>query len=364
MSRFFDEPGVGPLSRREFLKVGAVSAASMALPHLASATPTDHRPEVNCIFLFLTGGPSHLDTWDPKPNAPSEVRGPFKPIRTNVPGIFLSENFPRMAERADRFALMRSVYHDAPPIHETGQQLLQTGHLCRGGIEYPNIGSAIAFLTGANEPLMFGEIRRTGVSITHGQSAGFLGKTHDPTALKRNILSLEDQYRVGRRLLCQQHRTLTVNMFETVFNEVTWDCHADGGSLASNLDDYKNTLCPMFDQAYTALLDDLEQSGLLETTLVVAAGEFGRTPYINARGGRDHWPGCWTVLMAGGGVRGGQVIGASDRIGAEPRDRPVHAAEVAATIYHALGVDPSTRLPGPEGRALPLVEGRPVMELF
>jgi uncharacterized protein (DUF1501 family) len=120
----------------------------------------------------------------------------------------------------------------------------------------------------------------------------------------------------------------------------------------------------MFDRAYSALLDDLHARGLLSNTLVVATGEFGRTPQLNARGGRDHWPGVWSVLFAGAGTRGGQVVGASDRLGAEPKDRPVTPAEVAATVYRALGVDLTTRLPGPEGRPVPLVEAAPVRELF
>src|SRR5205823_10647728 len=149
---------------------------------------------------------------------------------------------------------------------------------------------------------------------------------------------------LARRLLENGVRLVTVNMFDTVFNEITWDCHADGGSLAVRLDDYKETLCPMFDTAYTALLEDLKQRGTLDNTLVVAMGEFGRTPQLNPRGGRDHWPGVWSVLFAGAGVRGGQVIGSSDKTGAEPKDRPVTPAEVAATVYHALGIAPSTTL--------------------
>jgi uncharacterized protein (DUF1501 family) len=153
-------------------------------------------------------------------------------------------------------------------------------------------------------------------------------------------------------------------MFDTVFNEITWDCHADGGALGTTLDDYRDTLCPMFDLAYSALLEDLHQRGLLETTLVAAFGEFGRTPLLNARGGRDHWPGVWTALFAGGGVHGGQVIGASDGHGAEPFDRPVRPAEIAASVYRALGIDRSARLPGPDGQPLPLVEAEPIEELF
>ncbi len=142
-------------------------------------------------------------------------------------------------------------------------------------------------------------------------------------------------------------------MFDTVYNAVTWDCHADGEALATTLDDYRDILCPMFDMAYSTLLEDLAERGLLDTTLVVAMGEFGRTPLLNPRGGRDHWPGVWSILFAGGGVRGGQVVGSSDRTGSEPRDRPVTPAEVAATIYRLLGV------PHP-----PFVDSDPVEELF
>jgi uncharacterized protein (DUF1501 family) len=120
----------------------------------------------------------------------------------------------------------------------------------------------------------------------------------------------------------------------------------------------------MFDAAYTALIDDLYQRGLLDTTLVIAMGEFGRTYKLNSRGGRDHWPGVWSVLFAGGGVRGGQVIGASDKNGAEPVDRPVHPSEIAATVYNAFGIDPATRIPSLSGEGTPLVEAKPIQELF
>ena len=170
---------------------------------------------------------------------------------------------------------------------------------------------------------------------------------------------------LARRLIEGGVRLATVNMFDTVFNEVTWDCHADGGSLASNLNDYRDTLCPMFDRAYTALLEDLKQRGLLDTTLVVAMGEFGRTPQLNPRGGRDHWPGVWSVLFAGAGVRGGQVIGSSDAHGAEPKDRPVTPAEIAATVYRGLGIEPTTSAcRAPRAGPLPLVDATPIEELF
>ena len=168
---------------------------------------------------------------------------------------------------------------------------------------------------------------------------------------------------LARRLVERGVRFVTVNMFDTVFDQVTWDCHADGGSLSSKLSDYKEALCPIFDRAYTALLEDLHQRGLLKTTLVLAMGEFGRTPKLNRRGGRDHWTGCWSMLFAGAGVRGGQVVGASDKIGAEPKDRPATPAEVAATVYRRLGVDLDASLPGPDGRLTPICEAGPIEEL-
>lgn len=156
---------------------------------------------------------------------------------------------------------------------------------------------------------------------------------------------------------------VTVNMFDTVFNRVTWDCH--GAAPFSTLDDYAGDLLPTFDLAFSALLDDLERSGRLESTLVVAAGEFGRTPRINASGGRDHWPGVWSVVLAGGGVSGAQVVGASDDHGGAPADRPVTPGDLLATMYHALGIDPGQSLGRPDGQSYRLVEqGAVIHELF
>jgi hypothetical protein len=407
--------------------------------------------EMSCIVLFLVGGPSHIDTWDMKPEAPPEVRGPFRPIHTNVPGIDICEHFPLMAQMADRFALVRSVYHKEAPIHETGHQLMQTGYLFRGGTEYPHYGSVIAKLRGRKSELppyavLPGPIGNTGVSVPHGQEAGFLGHEFspyylnaDPAATDFSVTELassqsvdparlvgrhdllkavddaqrrlensnagqlgdtavgdafgqifspeskqafdvaaekdavRDRYGrntfgqsclLARRLVETGVRLVTVNMFDTVFNKTTWDCHANGGSLAVTLDDYKQTLCPMLDSAYTALLEDLYQRGMLDNTLVIAMGEFGRTYKLNSRGGRDHWPGVWSISLAGGGVRGGQIIGASDKHGAEPKDRPVHPSEIAATVYHAFAIDPATQLAGPNDRQVPITEAKPVLELF
>jgi uncharacterized protein (DUF1501 family) len=423
----------GGLSRRDFLRAGSLGAGAVSLSlaelnRLESAGGRD----VNCILLFLVGAPSQLDTWDPKPDAPANVRGPFRPTKTSVPGTLIAETFPLMAKAASRYAILRSVHHEAAPIHETGQQMMQTGHLFRGGREHPHYGSVLSHLAGPRPGgmppfvVLPAPIGNTGVSVSHGQGAGYLGARHEPLVLRgdparlkgrRALLdevdraqrhfdgtlyngagadekapgllfstkakkafdidaelpALRERYGrntfgqsclLARRLVEQGVRLVTVNMFDTVFNEVTWDCHADGGSLAVTLDDYKNTLCPMFDTAYTALLDDLHQRGMLSNTLVLAMGEFGRTPQLNARGGRDHWPGVWSILFAGAGIKGGQVVGSSDRLGAEPRDRPVSPAEVAATVYRALGIDRRARLPGPEGRPVSLVEAEPVDELF
>jgi hypothetical protein len=433
------------LTRRDFLRVGSLGAgaAALNLAHLQAAQPTGDGP--SCILLFLVGGPSQLDTWDLKPNAPGNIRGPFKPIPTTVPGIDICEHFPLMARHAQRLAIVRSLHHQEAPIHETGHQLMQTGRLCRDGLEYPHYGAVMSHCRGQAATglpafcLLPGPIGNTGVSVSHGQGAGFLGPRHEPFALGqgaatgsydvgnidmppgldparlrnrremlgaiddaqrrlevsspgtqpihqlfagsvRNAFDLASEWEdlrqrygsntfgqsclLARRLVERGVRLVTVNMFDSVFDNLSWDCHADGGSLATTLADYRDTLCPMFDRAYATLLDDLHQRGLLANTLVLAMGEFGRTPELNPRGGRDHWPGVWSMLFAGAGVRGGQIVGSSDAHGAEPRDRPVCPAQVAATVYRLLGIDPGMQLPMPDGRSVRLTEAAPIDELW
>ncbi|MGL4554335.1 MAG: DUF1501 domain-containing protein, partial [Gemmataceae bacterium] len=241
-------PNDGP-SRRGFL-----GAAGLGLAGLAAAKPAR---ESSCILLWLTGGPSHLDTFDPKPDAPSGVRGPFRPTRTNVPGVELCEHLPRLAQRADRFALLRGVHHDAAPVHETGMQLMQTGRL---GDEAPHVGAVLSARRGAKWAVVPGPLGHTGIQVSHGQTAGALGPAHEAFTPARLDLGAESAERYGntpfgrsclaaRRLVEGGTRLVTVNMFPTVFNETTWDCHADGGSLATTLDDYKRTLCPTLDAA-------------------------------------------------------------------------------------------------------------------
>jgi hypothetical protein len=346
------------ISRRDFLRTSAATAAGLA----AGQTFAGHSKDINCIFLMLVGGPSQLDSWDPKPDAPGGVRGPYRPIPTRVPGTYFTELFPKMAATADRFAVVRSIYHTAAPIHETGLQLLQTGRLAANGREAPYFGAIVSANRGFREGspanvLLPGPIGFTGVNVGHGQTAGDLGPKHEPVRISPAIDTdpLRDRYGAtafgdnclrAARLIEAGSRFVTVNMFQTVYDTVTWDCHAAGGSLRSTLSDYRQ-VGVAFDTGYAALLEDLDQRGLLDTTLVVASGEFGRTPYLNREGGRDHWAGVWSLLLAGAGIRGGTVIGSSDRLGGEPNDTPIGPDQFAGLMRHTLGLPgPGATIPG------------------
>ena len=410
------------VTRRDFLRVGGLGAfgLSLATPGTGVGAGGGRSSERAVIWLMLVGGPSQLETWDPKPDAPSEVRGPFGSIETDVPGVRINEHLPEMARRMDRLTLVRSLHHDAAPIHETGFQLLQTGRLFRPGEEHPHFGSVVARLAGARNGLppfvvLPGPIGNTGVAVPHGQSAGPLGPAFEPfhpgadpasqferagrfldTAAAqgltvspgdpssaspgaRNVFdlsaerdSVRDAYGrntfgqgclLARRLVESGVRVVTVNMGDTVFDRASWDCH--GARPFSTLDDYRRTLLPTLDAAFSALIDDLGRSGRLDSTLVVATGEFGRTPRLNPRGGRDHWPGVWSAALAGGGLRSGQVVGASDAHAAAPADRPVSAPELLATVYRSLGIDPATPFVAADGVETSQCDGKaPVGEAF
>ncbi|HEY6989264.1 MAG TPA: DUF1501 domain-containing protein [Bryobacteraceae bacterium] len=433
------------VTRRDFLHAGSLGFLGLTLPEFLTfkaAGAVDPKKDVNCIQLMLVGGPSQLDTWDMKPDAPASIRGPYKPVKTNVPGIEICEIFPRMAKHADKFALLRSVYHTAAAVHDTGCQMMQTGRLFQGGLESPNYGSVLRFEKGARGdmppnvliPYMIGQL---GGNLPHGDTAGFLGKAYDPFVLNadpseanfkvpdmlppdyisavrvdrrrdwRQVIDQSVKYfeesnqdaklmdstfdqaytlmtsakareafdltqenedmrkryglnRFGqgcllaRRLVERGVRFVTINMFETVFNDITWDIH--GSAPFSPISCYSELVGPMFDNAYSSLLEDLSRIGLLDNTLVLATGEFGRTPRVNPAGGRDHWPQCWTVVMAGGGVKGGQVVGSSDSIGGAPKDRPVMPSHVAATVYKCLGIPIDKELKTPQGRVVRLVD--------
>jgi len=433
------------VTRRDFLQVGTLASIGLSLPQWmalkARGAVADDQDDRSVIMIFNLGAPSQVDTWDMKPEAPAEIRGPFQPINTNADGMQISEIFPQMATHADKFSLVRSCYHTAAAVHDTGHQMMQTGRLFTGGINSPHAGCALAYLRGRRTDLpahvvLPEPMGRTGGNLPHGQDAGFLGKTYDPFALmadpskpdfevpdllppseigearlerRRRMREIVDEtvknfeasasaksldtnfeaaFRLmtstqareafdlsqepkavrerygmtrfgqccllSRRLIEAGVRFVTVNTFLTVFNEITWDIH--GSKPFTSIEGMKKIVAPMYDQAYSALLEDLEQRGMLGNTLVCNLAEFGRTPKVNPAGGRDHWPQCWTVKFAGGGVQGGRVVGKSDSIGAVPAERPVDPAEVVATIYHSLGLDLQTTLPGPQSRPFPLVD--------
>jgi hypothetical protein len=362
-------------TRRDFLRTAAAGAAGLALAAPASATartPLAPGKAKSCIFINMVGGPAQLDTFDPKPDAPSDVRGPFRPIRTNVPGVHLSELFPKLSKLADKFSLVRSMHHDAPPVHECGFQLLNTGRLFREGPEWPNAGAVVSHLYGSRNGVLGwlklpGDDIDTGIHISHGLDLdhGFLPTPDSPALIPRFVgAPFPMACALAESAVTDGARFVTINQFTTVFDAPSWDCHADGGSLRTNLNDIRDTVAPSFDVAFARLIEDLEERGLLDSTLVVATGEFGRTPKLNSNGGRDHWAGCWTALVAGAGTTGGQVIGRSDRTGSEPAERPVTAQELVASVFHALGVAPDATIPGPDGAPVAVYPAAPVGELF
>jgi hypothetical protein len=329
--------------------------------------------------------------------------------------------------------------------------MMQTGRLFTGGVEHPHIGCTLGYLKGRRgempaHVLIPRPMGRTGGNMPHGQSAGYLGKVHDPFVLNADPSAkdfkvpdllppeyisavrarrrqkmrsavegaletfekaaaskqLDDSFELAYRLMSSRQareafelrkepdsvrerygltrfgqscllarrliergvRFVTVNMFETVFDEITWDIH--GSRPFTDIAEMSRLVAPNFDRGFTALLEDLHERGLLKTTIVTAMGEFGRTPKINPAGGRDHHPGVWTILMGGGPIQGGRVVGESDALGYVPKARPVTPAEVAATLCRGLGLDLEKELPGPQGRPIPLVDYgvKAIRELF
>jgi hypothetical protein len=441
------------VSRRDFMQIGALGAAGLTLPDYLHAkeqgiVKDDGR---SGILIFNLGAPSQIDTFDPKPDAPAEIRGPFKTIKTNAPAIQLSEILPLHAKVADKFSVVRSCYHTSAAVHDAGWQMMQTGRKFTGGVETPHAGAVVSYLQGRRTDLpahvlLPEPMGRGGGNLPNGQAGGFLGKAHDPFALmadpskpnfkgpdllppveidakrldrRRKMRDIVDQtvkhfeesddarlldgnfhaaYRLmtskqareafdlskedaktrdrygrnrfgqccllARRLIEAGVRFVTINTFLTVFGEITWDIH--GSKPFTSIEGMKNIVAPMYDQAYSALIEDLDQRGMLDKTMVSCVAEFGRTPKVNPAGGRDHWPQCFTCYFAGGGVQGGRVVGQSDPIGAEPADRPTEPAEIIGTIFRGMGYDLTTELPGPAGRPFPLIDfgKHEIKELF
>lgn len=440
-------------TRRDILQSGAFGLLS-ALSAFGAPAPrkaTGPGRAKSIILIFNGGAPSHIDLWDPKPEAVREIRGEFSPIRTNVPGTHISELLPRMAKRMDKVALIRSVHH-GHSSHNGGMHWANTGRPYRvdstlinpSRTDLPGVGTLVGWLAQRDgysrgvPPYVITPFPTcdSKVYLTPGQHGGCLGPRYDPfvldddpnaadfkvknmvldgsltqarlqerlgllkgvSASARQIVSpltmemdifnqqaaslLQSgkaaeafdltkepdsvRERYGRHSWGQSHllaRRLVEagTRFVTTVNgpSIKWDTHKDNFNLL------KNTLVPPMEQAYAALLDDLEERGLLDTTLVVWMGEFGRSPKINEDGGRDHWPSCYSVLMAGGGIRGGQVIGASDSTGAVPKERPTTPADIHATMYAALGYDfRSITFPSSDGRPISLTDGAVMNELF
>jgi len=415
--------------RRDFLQLGMLSALGMSVTDLlrwqALAAPA--KRDISCILIWLDGGPSHLDMFDPKPNAPKEVRGPFGVIPTALPGVRISEHLPLTAKAMGQIALVRSLTHELGN-HNTGRHYLMTGHRPTPVVAYPSLGSVLAketgfkrqlppyvivpqpveysqagYLPGAYGPFSVGgdpskpdfRVRDLnapeGVSITaeaqrrdvlrqldefsreveaspateardafYEQAYRLLGSPAAKAAFDLNKEPGQLRNRYGRKLIgqgCLLARRLVESgaRFVTVVDR-GWDTHQD---IARNLPDARfrgSGKLPALDRAYSTLLADLRERGLLESTLVVLMGEFGRTPKINNRAGRDHWPRAGFVSFAGGGVKGGQVIGATDAHGEVPADTPVRPEDVAHSMLRLLGVDPNQQYTAPGGRPLKILE--------
>lgn len=325
------------ISRRAFVGCASLGPASL----LSTGRDSARAPRARSVIqILMTGGPSQIDTWDPKPAAPCEVRSPFASIATRLPGIHVSELFPRLAARADRVAFLRTVHHDEAPIHETGLQLIQTGEWAGAKAAAPHFGALLSAATGNRRtPIQWhrltGPLVDTGVPVPRGESSGSLGPEFAPRT--GHLVDWETALYQAADLVASAPSVVTINMFPTVFRQVSWDMHASSSRLPTSFADYRR-LAPRFDRALAGLLDRLESEGLLDEVIVWAGGEMGRTPRINRHGGRDHWTGAWTMLLAGGGIPGGQAVGVSDPLGAEPADRPIHPREILATIAHHMGV--------------------------
>ncbi len=461
------------LHRRDaMIRLGQFGLGAMTLPGLLRAERTGAASELrpvargrakSCILLFLWGGPPQQDLWDLKPDAPDGVRSHFKPIATNVPGIQICSEMPRLAGMTDKVAIVRSLTH-ASTAHEPSVYHMLTGRQNpslavprnqRKRTDFPGLGSVVsAFSEPGVLPATVTVPRPIGHDgVTYaGTYAGFLGPRHDPMEIKeapnpgqrptheisipdgidsvrltarRGLLDLvetqdrelqtsrrtsdvndfreqafamissplakrafnvelEDprvrerygrneygeSFLLARRLVEAGVRLVTVTWMYIFPNgrvSNVWDNHAGYGihGASTGYDLLKSPVCiPPLDLAYSALVEDLSQRGLLDETLVVAFGEFGRTPKINGTAGRDHWGMCQSALFAGGGVRGGQVYGSSDAHAAYPKDNPVSPEDVLATIYDAMGIAPDSEIHDRVGRPHRVVEGRPIASLL
>ena len=443
----------GRLTRRAMLKIGAILPLGLTLPSLLSANAANSPAAGKfgkarrCLMVYMWGGPSHIDLFDMKPEAPVEIRGEFSPIRTKVPGIQICEHLPYLARQTDKIGFIRSVTH-SDNNHSTSAHWMLTGHKHALSAEnfgaessdFPHIGSVLSKLAPAKSHLptfvaLPEVIATTAGFVAPGQGGGILGQAYDPFRINQHpdepnfrvqnltpvagltdsrlrsrvsLLQEFDRFRgelvdsaeasafstfqqraldlvtseqtraafdlqsepdserdrygrhtfgqsllLARRLLESGVKLVTVYWHRDKPGiDTTWDTHS------GNFKQLKERLLPQSDKSLATLLEDLSTRGLLDDTLVVWMSEFGRTPKINnSDGGRDHWGACNTIWMAGGGVPGGQVYGASDKIASEPVSDAVSPADLSATIYHLMGLDPASVIYDPLGRPLPISEG-------
>ena len=374
------------ISRRSFLELASAQAAGLALGSTAAGKCTaaeGERPTARAVILINNyGGPSHLDLFDMKPDAPREIRGPFRPVRTRSDEFEISELLPLHARIADRFSLVRTCHHDADALHETGSIIIQTGRIPQPAGPDPHPGAVVSCLLGKKGGWPCNYLVSTDRAEASGplpaQTAAQLGEAHQPVRVSsrqyRRELQGEREYfgssRIGdslltaRRLIETGARFVTVNTFDRTRGSLGWDMHGRRGF--STLDDLQTRIAPCYDRAYWGLITSLQERGLLRQTLVCCLGEFGRSPVINPAGGRDHWTGCWSVYFAGGGVEGGRAVGRSDKTGSYPADRPTDPAEITATIYHCLGITEKTTAQLPDAESTPVLPpaAEPVKELF
>ena len=466
------------VSRRELLRVGGAGLLGLSLSNLLAleargqSAPQGKKragfgSAKNFIFIFLQGGPSHLDIWDPKPDAPDNIRGQFKPIATKIPSVQVSEVMPNLAQVLDKVTLVRSVSYTPAGLfnHTAAIYQMMTGYTPdkvspSGQLEppnrsdYPHMGCQVARILPPEGPMLPfvmlpRPLQESGV-IGKGGTAGFLGAAYDPyymyqdpntkfstddlvlrhgidqarmqqrasllqkvdsqmpeiekavseyaldaydkkalelviSGRARNAFNLDEEKnelrdRYGRHTFGQS-LLLARRLIEagTRVVQVNWPAVANGNPLvdawdthAANFGPLRNLHCPKLDSALPALLSDMDSRGLLKETIVMAIGEFGRSPKMgvstsgntNGPDGRDHWPYCYTGVIAGAGIGRGAVYGKSDKTGSSPAENPVHPIELLATVYHAMGIDPGTMVNNALGQPRELVQAQPVMGLF
>ena len=437
-------------TRRQAIVAGGLGTVGLSLPQLLMAESNARTKSAKSVILVMPwGGPSQHDTFDPKPDAPDDIRSVYRDIATRTPGFRVGEHFGQLSALSDRYSILRAVSHDIG-VHHAATHLALTGYRPRitnrevtaaAREDYPTMGSVLAkVMPSPRGTTSFVQLPHTLVdqnTFSNGQNAGFLGIAYDPLVITQEsktrdfrvpgtslpegvgpdrfgarckLLRLLDargarlsdsSSKIGDINVCYEQafdlmrsaasrelfdvsrepekvrrrygdhvgqsmllaRRLVERGVRLVFvndahNNMKWDTHDPnyGGGVERHM---RET-----DQALSALLEDLDQRGLLETTIVAWMGEFGRTPKRKPDGGRDHWPSVYSILLAGGGIRGGRIVGASDSLGARPKEGKVSPGDILTTIYHLLGLPPTTEVHDPRGRPIRICTGEVIRYLI